>query len=109
MNNFWSMICGDNEEKSLCYDLKLLKDPSSCINHVLVIFFDVIVLTMLLFIMILKSSLRPYWSQVRYSNMQLVSAITNGFLGILHLSLGVWFLEEILRKNHKAFPLHWCC
>ncbi|KAK2366481.1 ABC transporter C family member [Trifolium repens] len=107
MNNFWSMICGDNEEKSLCYDLKLLKDPSSCINHVLVIFFDVLVLTMLLFIMILKSSLRPYWSQVRYSNMQLVSAITNGFLGILHLSLGVWFLEESLRKNHKALPLHW--
>ncbi|KAK2420557.1 ABC transporter C family member [Trifolium repens] len=57
--------------------------------------------------MISKSSLRPYWSQVRYSNMQLVSAITNGFLGILHLSLGIWFLEEILRKNHKAFPLHW--
>ncbi|CAJ2666223.1 unnamed protein product [Trifolium pratense] len=112
MDDFWSMICGDydcskNEEKSLCYDLTLLKDPSSCINHVLVIFFDVLVL-ILLFIMILKSSLKPYWrNQVRYSNLQLVSAITNGFLGILHLSLGVWFLEESLRKTHKAFPLHW--
>jgi len=112
MENFWSMICGDcgnvdNEGKPFCYDLSLLKDPSSCINHVLVISFDVLVLTMLLFIMIFKSSLRPYWSPIRYSNMQLVSAITNGVLGILHLSLGVWILEEKLRKNHEVFPLSW--
>ncbi|KEH25773.1 putative xenobiotic-transporting ATPase [Medicago truncatula] len=112
MENFWSMICGDcgnvdNEGKPFCYDLALLKDPSSCINHVLVISFDVIVLTMLIFIMILKSSSRPFRSLVRYSNLQLVSAITNGFLGLLHLSLGVWILEEKLRKNHEVFPLNW--
>ncbi|XP_050911863.1 ABC transporter C family member 10 isoform X2 [Lathyrus oleraceus] len=110
MEDLWSMICGacsfsEDGGKPFCYDLKLLKDPSSCINHVLVICFDVFLLIMLSFIMVLKSSSRPFRSLIRYSNLQLVSAITNGFLGFLHLSLGVWVLEEKLRKTHKVFPL----
>ncbi|XP_058779031.1 ABC transporter C family member 10-like isoform X2 [Vicia villosa] len=110
MNDFWSMICGhcgdgDNGGKSFCYDLKLLKDPSSCINHVLVTCFDVFLLIMLSFIIILKSYSRSFPSTTRYSNSQLVSAIANGSLGLLHLSLGIWVLEEKIRKTHNAFPI----
>ncbi|CAL5185452.1 unnamed protein product [Lathyrus oleraceus] len=110
MNNFWSMICGesgcsDNGGKH-CYDMKLLKDPSSCINHVFVSCFDVFLLIVLSFIMILKSSTTPFWSLVRYSKLQIVSTITNGSLGLLHLCLGIWVLLEKFRKTDSAFPLN---
>ncbi|WJX71041.1 Multidrug resistance-associated protein 7, variant 2 [Trifolium repens] len=111
MKDFRSLICGDSScsetrGNTFCYDFKSLKDPSSCNNHLLVIFFDLIMLIMLSFMMFLKSSLRPFWSRVGYSNFQLVSAIINGSLGLLHLCLGIWVLEETLRKSHKAFPLN---
>lgn len=108
------MICGEysgcSETGGKRYDFKFLKDPSTCISHVFIIFFDVLMLIMLSFIMILKSwsrNSRPFWSLVRYSKLQLVSAITNGSLGLLHLCLGIWVLEEKLRKTHKAFPLNY--
>jgi len=110
MDKFWSMICGDcpteNGENPFCYEENFLKDPSSCINHLLVICFDVFLLIILSFVMILKSSSRPFRILVRYSNLQLVSAIINGSLGLLHLCLGMWVLEETIRKNHNAFPLN---
>ncbi|KAK2420580.1 ABC transporter C family member [Trifolium repens] len=112
MKDFRSLICGDSScsetrGNPFCYDFNSLKDPSSCNNHFLVIFFDLIMLTMLSFMMFVKFSSRPFWSRLRYSNLQLVSAIANGSLGLLHLCLGVWDLEETLRKTHKAFPLNW--
>ncbi|CAJ2659633.1 unnamed protein product [Trifolium pratense] len=111
MKDFWSIICGDSScsktnGNPLCYDFKSLKDPSSCNNHLLVIFFDLIMLMMLSFMMFLKSSSRPFWSRVRYSNVQLVSAITNAFIGLSHLCLGIWIFEEILRKKFKSVPLN---
>ncbi|RDX62968.1 ABC transporter C family member 10, partial [Mucuna pruriens] len=57
-----------------------------------------------------RSLFRPFHGQFqveRYSNLQLISAITNGSLGLLYLCLGVWVLEEKLRKSHTIFPLHW--
>ncbi|KAK7315191.1 hypothetical protein VNO77_33726 [Canavalia gladiata] len=115
MEDFWSIFCVDfgcSEigGKPFCYDFKFLKDPSSCIIHLLVICFDVLLLIMLSFIMIKKSSSRSFWGlirQERYSNLQLVSAIVNGTLGLLHLCLGIWILEEKLRKTHTVFPLNW--
>ncbi|XP_061375170.1 ABC transporter C family member 10-like isoform X2 [Gastrolobium bilobum] len=115
MEDFWSIICGDSGcsvtgGKPFCYDFKLLKDPSTCINHLLIIGFDVSLLIMLSFTMIQKSSSRPFWDLIklgRYSNLQLVSAITSGSLGLLHLCLGIWVLEEKLREMHTAFPLNW--
>ncbi|KAL2577581.1 hypothetical protein GLYMA_16G172400v4 [Glycine max] len=115
MENFWSMICGDSScsesgRKTFCYDFNLLGDPSKCFNHLLVICFDVLLLIMLSLNMIRKSSSRPFWPLIRmqsYSNLQLVSAIINGTLGVLHLCLGIWILGEKLRKTHTVFPLNW--
>ncbi|KAM4076212.1 hypothetical protein ACJW30_12G045600 [Castanea mollissima] len=39
------------------------------------------------------------------SNLQIVSAIFNGCLGLVHLCLAFWILEENLRKTHIALPL----
>ncbi|XP_058769855.1 ABC transporter C family member 10-like [Vicia villosa] len=110
MAGFWSVFCGESGCSKPCsyYDVKFLIDPSSCINHVLVSCFDVFLLIMLLFIMIHKSLLKPSQGHIHretYSNLQLVSAITNGVLGLLHLFYGIWILEDKLRKNQTALPL----
>ncbi|KAG4941625.1 hypothetical protein JHK87_045496 [Glycine soja] len=113
MEDFWSMFCGDRDcpgtrGKTFCHDLKFLKDPSTCINQFLIICVDVLLLVMLGFILIQKSLFRPFRGQFcveRYSNLQLISAITNGSLGLLHLCLGIWVLENI-RKSYTLFPLN---
>ncbi|KAK7380441.1 hypothetical protein VNO78_32952 [Psophocarpus tetragonolobus] len=70
MEDFWSIICRDlgcseSGRKCSCYDFMFLGDPSTCFNHLLVIFFDVLLLIMLSLNMIRKSSSRPFWAQIR--------------------------------------------
>ncbi|CAK8573422.1 unnamed protein product [Lathyrus sativus] len=111
MTRFWSVLCSESVCSKSCtiYHVKFLIDPSTCINHFLISCFDVLLLTVLLFVMMIhKSSLKPYQSLIhreRYSNLQLVSAITNGVLGLVHLFYGIWILEEKLRKSQTALPL----
>ncbi|KAK7270926.1 hypothetical protein RJT34_26451 [Clitoria ternatea] len=115
MEGFWSMICGDlicseTAGKFPCFDFKFLTDPSTCMNHLMIICFDVFLIIMLSLVMIRKSSMRPFQGLFvveRYSKWQLVSATVNGSLGFLHLCLGIWVLDEKLRKSHTAFPLSW--
>lgn len=107
------MICDDSScsslgGKPLCFGFEVLKDPSSCINHLLIILLDVLLLIMLTFVIIQKSLLRPIQGQNRMekcSKLQLVSAITSGSLGLLHLCSGIWVLDDKLRKNLTVFPL----
>ncbi|CAJ2629921.1 unnamed protein product [Trifolium pratense] len=110
MTGFWSVFCGQSGCSKPCsyYDVKFFVDPSTCINHFLISCFELLLLIMLLFIMIKKSLSKPYQGLIhgqRYSNLQLVSAITNGVLGLVHLVFGIWILEEKLRKNQTALPL----
>ncbi|XP_061342018.1 ABC transporter C family member 10-like [Gastrolobium bilobum] len=115
MADFWSVFCGESGcsetgTKPCGYGFKFLIDPSACINHLLISCIDVFLLIMLLFILIHKSSLKPFQGLTRvqrYSNLQLVSAIANGALGLVHLCLGIWVLVEKLRKNQTALPLNW--
>ncbi|KAJ1388459.1 P-loop containing nucleoside triphosphate hydrolase, partial [Sesbania bispinosa] len=114
MEGFWSVFCGESGcsesgTKPCSYDFKFLIDPSTCINHLFISCFDVLLLIMLLVIMIHKSSLKPFegLTQVqRYSNLQLVSATVNAALGLLHLFLGISVLEEKLRKSQTLLPLN---
>jgi len=110
MAGFWSVFCDESGCSKPCSynDVKFLVDPSTCINHLLISCFDVLLLILLLFVMIKKSLSKPYQDLVnrqRYSTLQLVSAITNGVLGLVHLFFGIWVLEEKLRKNRTALPL----
>ncbi|XP_027924831.1 ABC transporter C family member 10-like isoform X3 [Vigna unguiculata] len=114
MKEFWSMFCaeadcpGTGGKQPFCFDLKTLKDPSSCFNQFLIFCFDVSVLVMLAFILIQKYLFRPFQGMFqveRYSNLQLISSIINASLGLLYLCLGIWVLEENLRKSHTVLPL----
>ncbi|KAG4395126.1 hypothetical protein AAZX31_20G152000 [Glycine max] len=115
MAGFWSVFCGESgcsEAGKMpgSYDFRLLIDPSTCVNHLLISCFDVLLLIMLVFIMIQKSTLKPSRGLIqvqRYPYFQLVSAIVNGALGLAHLCFGIWVLEETLRKNQTVLPLNW--
>ncbi|KAL2324606.1 hypothetical protein Fmac_023664 [Flemingia macrophylla] len=115
MEAFWSVFCGESgcseAGRNPCsYDYRLLIDPSTCVNHFLISCFDVLLLIMLLFIVVQKSTLKPSRGQTqlqRYSYFQLVSAIANAALGLAHLCLGIWVLEERFRKSRTVLPLNW--
>ncbi|KAK7357248.1 hypothetical protein VNO80_16532 [Phaseolus coccineus] len=115
MEKFCSMFCGESccsepGGNPCIYEFEFLKDPSSCINHLLFICIDVLLLIIILFTILKKSSEKPSQGLIRvhnYSKLQLVSALANGSLGLIHLCSGIWLLEENLRKTQNAFPLHW--
>ncbi|CAL5185347.1 unnamed protein product [Lathyrus oleraceus] len=114
MEDFWNIFCDDSAcssfgGKPLCFDFEFLKDPSSCINHLLIIFLDMLLLLVFAFVIIHKCFLRPIHQGQnrveRYSKLQLLSAITSGCLGLSHLCFCIWILCEKLRKNLTVFPL----
>ena len=115
MTVFWGVFCGESGcseagRMPCIYDFRLLIDPSTCVNHLLISCSDVLLLIMLLFIMIQKSTLKPSRGIIqvqRYSYLQTVSSVVNGVIGLVHLCLGVWVLEEKLRKTQTVLPFDW--
>ncbi|ESW15509.1 hypothetical protein PHAVU_007G077900 [Phaseolus vulgaris] len=115
MTVFWGVFCGESGcseagRMPCIYDFRLLIDPSTCVNHLLISCSDVLLLIMLVFIMIQKSTLKPSRGIIqvqRYSYLQTVSSVVNGVIGLVHLCLGVWVLEEKLRKTQTVLPFDW--
>ncbi|XP_015878173.3 ABC transporter C family member 10-like [Ziziphus jujuba] len=113
MKDLWTVFCGESgcSDTSGCSStFELLSHPSSCLDHALYIGFDILLLVMLLFNMIQKPPSKFAQNQARFlgfSNLQKVSAGFNGCVGLTYLCLGIWILEERLRKTHTALPLSW--
>ncbi|KAF3432888.1 hypothetical protein FNV43_RR23990 [Rhamnella rubrinervis] len=113
MEDLWTVFCSESD----CSDATgnpcssrfwYLGHPSSCINHALIICFDVLLLILFLFTMIRKSSPKYVHIPPRFqgfSTLQIASAIFNGGLGLVYLCLGIWILEEKLRRTNTALPL----
>lgn len=100
------MFCGESG-----FSLsEFLSHPSSCTSQALIICFNVVLLVVLLFTIIHKSSSKSVQIPPRFqgcSTLQVVSAVVNGCLGIVYLFQAIWILEEKLRKSHTALPLNW--
>ncbi|XP_059298851.1 ABC transporter C family member 10-like [Lycium ferocissimum] len=115
MKDLWTVFCGapgcsDYNGKLCLADFGSMADPSSCINHVLIICFDVILLLIFLFTLFSKASLRATNIPARFhgfSRLQLISAIFNGLLGLVYLGFGIWILQDKVMKTHSLLPLHW--
>uniref|UniRef100_A0A2N9GUW8 ABC-type xenobiotic transporter n=1 Tax=Fagus sylvatica TaxID=28930 RepID=A0A2N9GUW8_FAGSY len=113
MEDLWTVFCGgsgcsDSSGKPCSTSFEFLSHPSSCINHIMIIGFDVLLLVMLVFNMVQKSSSKTVLVPSRFqgfSNLQIVSAIFNGCVGCVYLFFGIWNLEEKLRKTKTALPL----
>ncbi|KAK7391292.1 hypothetical protein VNO78_19706 [Psophocarpus tetragonolobus] len=115
MAGFWSVFCGEcgcsEAVRMPCsYDFRLFIDPSTCVNHLLISCSDILLLIILVFTMIKKSILKPSQGVTkvqRYSYFQLVSAIANGALGLVHLCFGIWLLMKRLSLTQAVLPLDW--
>lgn len=112
MGDLWNMFCAEAgclDSGACSSEFLLLSHPSPCLNHALIVCFDVLLFVMFLFTMIQRTS-KPVHIPVRFRRftpLQISSAIFNGCLGLLYLCLGFWILEENLRKTQIIFPLHW--
>ncbi|CAK7324075.1 unnamed protein product [Dovyalis caffra] len=109
MEDLWVLFCGEsgNSDTGKPSGSSLVFQPTSCINQALIICFNVVLLIMLLFNWIKKSS-SPKTDKIPprgYSSLQIVSTILNGCIGFVYLCLALWILEEKLRKNQTALPL----
>ncbi|XP_044468025.1 ABC transporter C family member 10-like [Mangifera indica] len=115
MEDLWLLFCGesissDNSGKPYNSDNLCFSKPNSCINHALIICFDVLLLFMLLFNLIQKSSSKRLHIVARFQPLtllQIVAAVLNGCVGLVYLVLGIWILEEKLKKTQTASPLNW--
>ncbi|KAF5442207.1 hypothetical protein F2P56_034894 [Juglans regia] len=115
MEYSWDIFCGesgcsDSVGRPCSFNFQLLSHSSSCINHIFIICLDVLLLVMLLLNMLHKSPLKTVHIRARFegfSNLQIVSSIVNGCLGFGYSCLGIWILEEKLRKTKTALPLNW--
>ncbi|XP_019177935.1 PREDICTED: ABC transporter C family member 10 isoform X2 [Ipomoea nil] len=113
MEKLWSMFCGasgctDQNGKPCVADLVFVTHPSSCINNMLMICFDVILLLVLLFAVLSKSTSKTLSSRgIGINRLQLICAIFNGLVGAIYLSLGIWILEEEVRRTQSMLPMHW--
>ncbi|GMY07387.1 ABC transporter C family member 10-like [Fagus crenata] len=113
MEDLWTVFCSasgcsDSSGKPCSTGFEFLGQPSSCINHIMIIGFDVLLLVMLIFNMVQKSSSKTVLVPSRFqgfSNLQIVSAVFNGCVGCVYLFFGIWNLEEKLRKTKTALPL----
>ncbi|GAB4858401.1 Multidrug resistance-associated protein 7 [Ancistrocladus abbreviatus] len=115
MEASWNMFCGqyncsDSRREPCSSSLEMVTHPSSCVNHALIICFDVLLLAMLLFIMIQRRFSKrgdAVFGYRRFSALQMCSAGFNGCLGLVYLCFGIWILEEKLSNGHSVVPMHW--
>ncbi|KAF8379641.1 hypothetical protein HHK36_029084 [Tetracentron sinense] len=110
METLWAVFCGNsdcsyNAGKECSSGFETISYPYSCLNHVLVISVDILLLLMFLLKFILKSSSRTTRLQ-GFSPLQIFSAVFNGGLGLVYLGLGIWIVEEKLRTDQNILPLH---
>ncbi|XP_074291639.1 ABC transporter C family member 10-like [Silene latifolia] len=115
MANLWSVFCTHSDCSGSSTEpcnpqFVSVTDPSSCINHVAIVGVDVLLLLILLLSMIMKTFTKNVELPVRYrhrSTLQIISAVFNGFLGLLYIGLGAWMLIEKVRNDHSVSPIHW--
>ncbi|XP_023552326.1 ABC transporter C family member 10-like [Cucurbita pepo subsp. pepo] len=112
MEDIWGAFCGGYDcssgtDRPCGFDYGFLSHSSSCITQALIISFDFLLLILLLSNIVGKSMKRVHMSnRIRGgSGLRSLSAIFNGCVGLVYLSLGIWSLVEKLRKDHSALPL----
>ncbi|EPS64169.1 hypothetical protein M569_10611, partial [Genlisea aurea] len=77
----------------------------SCINHLLFISFDIILLITFVIVVFIK---KPSKSKKNLSLLHIFSTVYNTLLGIIYIAYGIWILEKKLQKAQAILPLQWC-
>ncbi|PSR91457.1 ABC transporter C family member 10 like [Actinidia chinensis var. chinensis] len=110
----WTILCGNSvcsqQHKNNCITgFAAVINPSSCINHVLVISVDILIFIICLFMVIFRSSPTKEAASPcskRYMILPISSAIFNDGLGLAYAGLGFWTIQQNLKSGQKIIPLH---
>ncbi|KAF5947352.1 hypothetical protein HYC85_013309 [Camellia sinensis] len=108
MEGLWTVFCGESDCPSgkaepCTIDFMFVTRPSSCINHAMIICFDILLVVVFLFNVIWKKPSKHFRGVTR---LQMISVIFNGVLGLVYLILGIWMLVDKLRLSQSVSPLH---
>ncbi|XP_074291624.1 ABC transporter C family member 10-like [Silene latifolia] len=111
MENLWSLFCGNsecsNDSTETCTPVFwMVSNPNSCVNHIVTVFFDLLLLALVIYSMICRTRCKKVYTCL--STLQVCSAVFNGCLGLVYIGLGIWFFEEKLRIDHSFLPVNWC-
>ncbi|KAL6971970.1 Multidrug resistance-associated protein 7 [Sarracenia purpurea var. burkii] len=114
MEALWAVFCGESDcsvgkENPCSTNFKFVMQPSSCINHGLIIGFDLLIMVMFLLIVIKKKLSKSGHLPAHFqgtTRLQIISAIFSGVLGLVYLFLGIWMLVEKLKTTRTVLPLH---
>ncbi|PKI48625.1 hypothetical protein CRG98_030990, partial [Punica granatum] len=112
MKTFWTLFCGatecsgDNAEKGCGWVI----DPYSCINQILVISIDALLLLVFLVLLTYKSCSSKksiaMSQSARFSPLRITAASFNGLLSLGYFSFGIWIIYEKIKTEQTVLPLH---
>ncbi|XP_057547950.1 ABC transporter C family member 10-like isoform X2 [Amaranthus tricolor] len=114
MEDVWTLFCGRsscavNSSEPCSLQFLSITDPSSCVNHAFMVCFDTLLLVVLLFNFHSKTSrnleLKAKCRQL--SNLQILSVIFNGSLGLVYIGFGIRVFVGNWRNDHSISPVHW--
>ncbi|KAK9663648.1 hypothetical protein RND81_O264700 [Saponaria officinalis] len=104
MNNLWRLFCGNTEcsdgTQACTPGLMSISRPDSCVNHIVIVLADALLLALFLYSMICRNSSKKVGTLP--STLQICSAVFNGCLGLFYIGFGVKLIVD-----HPFLPLHW--
>ncbi|CAO2821256.1 unnamed protein product [Amaranthus hypochondriacus] len=110
-----NLICGQSDcaktsSEPCTAQFSSVMHPSSCVNHVTFVCFDLLLLVVFLWSFICKLLSKKLELRARnrpISTWQILSAVFNGCLGLVYIGFGIWHFQENLRNDQSIFPIHW--
>lgn len=106
---FWNVFCNGSEcstHGKCASGFYELINPYSCINHTVIISVDILILLISIYKLMSRKTVEAPSQSLRFSPLLCVSAIFNGFLGLVYLGLGIWIIVEKLVKDHSVVLMH---
>ncbi|KAG8093912.1 hypothetical protein GUJ93_ZPchr0012g18779 [Zizania palustris] len=106
-------LCGNpicSKKDAVSCALKEILDSSTCINHLVVIGIDavlVVALSLQLLIKLPKSRASGRQLVAPNSPLQLAAVVFNGCLGLVYLGLGLWMLWNSFNQGASIYLQHW--
>ncbi|KAL5708888.1 hypothetical protein ACHQM5_019636 [Ranunculus cassubicifolius] len=91
MEDLWTVFCVESQ----CNEKKC--SSGSCIKNSIIILLDLLLILLILLLILTR---KPSPRKTQVSILQMISAISNGCLGLVYFGLGVWKLVE------RVFPLY---
>lgn len=112
MEDFWTLFCNatdcaGNDAGSSCSSII---NPYSCVNQILVISIDALLLLVFLVFLIFKScSMKKSAALPRSAHLSLLRIATvsfNGLLSLGYFGFGIWIIHEKVKTNRSVIPVH---